>query len=453
MKKSKLILAGILAVSMSLSFAGCKSKDKENDDDERTKTEEKDKDSDEDGEEDSKEKSEKHAATLDISSCLIVTFNGYDGMGVAECYLDDELVNKIKSDLEEKLSKEDSDSKNDDDDDSDEESDKKSKKKKKSEETEASKANVNLTPYFRSLSFEITPNTDLKNGDEVTIKVIVDESIAGQYDIGLESTEIKKTVTGLKTIQSVDPFEGLSVKFSGSEEEPQIIIDNSGCSDFVRNFVVYEYPNQSIYANGENLTITAYWGSNFTRDDQDIYTLSVTTKDYPISGLNSFPKTSDGLDLSGLSQSILDSTNGFITDYLYNYLPSRDYSDFNFNDIRLRNNDIEVSNFTCVIEKSYFAQPKENTDNHSHLILLCHVNYDVASKDGATSTHVDTYIAGVGYNFVIDPSGVIISNGDFGVCNSNDRSFLLSDMTFEAAYNTFVSPYSQEYVVNELPSA
>ena len=90
--------------------------------------------------------------------------------------------------------------------------------------------------------------------------------------------------------------------FLGSEEEATVVINNSGCSDFVRNFVTYLYDSNGVYSNGDTLTVYAIWGDNFTADDRDVYVFTTDSKEYEISGLIYFPKTKDIVANSTLMQ-------------------------------------------------------------------------------------------------------------------------------------------------------
>lgn len=66
-----------------------------------------------------------------------------------------------------------------------------------------------------AVSYEISQKENLSNGDEVTVKSVVDNESVGNYKIKFTSGEKKYTVEGLKEIEQADLFEDMEVEFQG----------------------------------------------------------------------------------------------------------------------------------------------------------------------------------------------------------------------------------------------
>lgn len=66
-----------------------------------------------------------------------------------------------------------------------------------------------------AVAYEISPNENLSNGDEVIVKAVIDDEVADEYNIKFVADEKKFVVSGLKDVEVVDLFENIDVDFQG----------------------------------------------------------------------------------------------------------------------------------------------------------------------------------------------------------------------------------------------
>ncbi len=72
-----------------------------------------------------------------------------------------------------------------------------------------------LEELIRMIELEICPNEDLSNGDEITVDIYYDNEIAKKQKIRFTGESIKQKVEDPSPILEIDPFENLTVSFSG----------------------------------------------------------------------------------------------------------------------------------------------------------------------------------------------------------------------------------------------
>lgn len=432
MKKRLLGIVWLLLIA-ALVLVGCESDDDDDDDDRRgsnTITE-----AAENKDEPTKAAEPTKAPTkpvlnIDVSSAAKMEYSGFNGMGVANCSIDYETLYSLQREVSAKLTEQ------------------QGSNAKDSEENYNLDVtgSVDVSRLFSSISFLATPEQDLSNGDTITVKVLYNESEAAKLGLAIEKPEFTQIVSGLKVLKSIDAFDGFTVHFSGSEEKAQIILDNSGCSDFVRNYVLFDYDrNQTVYRNGEKFTVKAYWGDNL-RNGDDVYVLASETKEFTIDGLNMYPTKPEGLDIQPIVKNAWDEISGAVSEYLFVKLSSSSYNRYEFNGDAYWGDKISISNYNIRCEKVFFMTPKENRDVHSKIVLVFHLQYDVAGK-----THVDTYHAGMCSEFELDSQGNIVSKGNTSFVLNGWGDDARNDRDYVTAYNRYIEPFNKDYLVNEIP--
>lgn len=389
--------------------------------------------------EDSSKSKEPKKQKVDITECVSVSAKGYEGMGVVTCQADSSAIKKhLNQTMKEIYGEE--------------------------VEEETKKA---FSKLESSISFIATPCTELKNGDQVTVSVIYDEKCAKDCKVNFSPESFQYTVSGLEVVQLVDAFEGFKVTFAGLEEEPQIILDNSGCSDFVKNYVVFNVDETSIPVNNEGnpicrngaeIKVCAEFGTNLPADMSAIYMLTSPSKSFTISGLTMYPTSIDHLDVKEIVRAAKEKGVGFATNYLYN---DADYPRFNGSD-NFDGDTTEYTGFSIACEKMYFVSPKSNTEGKSGIVLLFHLSYHVKGIRNGTQlwgeyieADVDTYFAAGSFRFTSDEQQTqLLSTGEpIMIGDSDDEEMLCNNHTLEAGYNALIAPYSENYVVSEMDIA
>lgn len=127
-----------------------------------------------------------------------------------------------------------------------------------------------------AVSFELSPKENLSNGDEVTVKAVVDNDTAKEYDLALKGGEKKFTVEGLQEPQELDLFENIDVQFNGIA--PYITASVNGGSVGVD--VDYSIDKAADLSPGDTVTVTAAY------DEESLiqkgYLVNADTKEYVV---------------------------------------------------------------------------------------------------------------------------------------------------------------------------
>ena len=143
-----------------------------------------------------------------------------------------------------------------------------------------------------AVEYNISPSENLSNGDEVVLTIDVDNSALEDYDFKLKGGEKKITVSGLDEVETFDPFENVTVNFSGMSPNGEASINKSGSSAGID--LSYTLDKSSGLKNGDEVTVSvsAY-------DDTDIEeyceskgkAISATEKTFTVEGLASYAQT------------------------------------------------------------------------------------------------------------------------------------------------------------------
>lgn len=106
-----------------------------------------------------------------------------------------------------------------------------------------------------AVSYEVLPNNNLSNGDEVTVKVHIDEAELEEYQLKLIGSEKKFVVEGLPEIQQVDLFDYANVSFMGASPFATAnFLYESGDKYGIIRYVLDKDTNLAI---GDVITVTA----------------------------------------------------------------------------------------------------------------------------------------------------------------------------------------------------
>lgn len=367
----------------------------------------------------SKKSKEKDKQEVDITECVSVSARGYDGMGVVNCQKDSAAINIILKDVMKEQYGDEVDS-------------------------ETKKA---FNKLEESISFQAEPSGELSNGDEVTIKITCNSKYADTCGVKLSPSSFKYTVNGLDTIQKIDAFDGLQVSFSGTEQDTEVIIDNTGCSDFVRNYVnFYVDDEQEAYKNGESYVVRAELGDNLPKEYDGLYMLSEKYHSFTVDGLDMYPTFIDNLDVTEVVKATYDKGISHVsqvlnTDHAVYYMDNGSYGPGR-----------TISDFSFVCEKIYYLQPKANMKGTCGIIILTHLTYTMSNSKNSDS--IDTYVASGSFSFTCDSTQTILKSvGEPVFLRDDITSYILNNHSYEEGYNAFIPYYADNYVINELNPA
>lgn len=162
--------------------------------------------------------------------------------------------------------------------------------------------------FFDSISFELSAEDNISNGDKITATAIYDEEAAKSLDIKFSKDSFSITVSGLENGIEADLFENVEIEFSGiSPYGSATVYNNSG--DEERKGITYAIDSETDLKNGDTVTVTATLPS-----DSKIIPKNIT-KTYTVEGLSEYITNE-------LTEIQKEELNNEIMDYVDSYVAS-----------------------------------------------------------------------------------------------------------------------------------
>lgn len=139
------------------------------------------------------------------------------------------------------------------------------------------KINTDALSEYEKSWFYITSDdsysNDLSNGDTVTVEAecymyledgyFTYEDKYYTYDENAMSKEF--TVEGLKELETIDPFEGVEITYSGVAPDLDVSVNTDNCSEIIRNYIYFDIDDRYGLGIGDTFTVTAtvdYWSED-----------------------------------------------------------------------------------------------------------------------------------------------------------------------------------------------
>lgn len=138
-----------------------------------------------------------------------------------------------------------------------------------------------ISDYYEmadSLDYDLDKTSGLSNGDTVTVSFEYDNEAAAKFKIEYVGEPTEYTVEGLKETKKIDPFEGVTVEFSGTSPNVYAKVVNNS-TDEVYEHIYYDLSKSYDIAIGDTITVTV--GNDpeyFVEDYGCVFT--TTSKDF-----------------------------------------------------------------------------------------------------------------------------------------------------------------------------
>ena len=197
---------------------------------------------------------------------------------------------------------------------------------------------INVASFLRTVYIDLEDPTQagtLKNGDSVTLKINYDENLAKTAKLKLTDTEVTQTVSGLTVLTQVNPFDKVTVKFSGYSPDAgaEITADNVPAP-----FSPYDFKldKTSGIKEGDTVTVTCTLSESVAEEKG--YTLTETSKTFTAENLDKYILT-----MADISQSFMDKMKQDASDVLESYL-AKNYI-----------NDDKMSSAATISERQYLG--------------------------------------------------------------------------------------------------
>lgn len=190
---------------------------------------------------------------VDVTSGLVLEFNGYDGYGTASIMGSYPWISELT------MIKPDS-----------------------------KPAKVPSYSILESaVKYTIEPDEGLKNGDTVTVTAEINEDIIADYDFKLVGEPQTYTVSGLDEVKEFDPFEGITVTFEGIAPNASAVVKDIPGDMSLK----YVFDKSSGLSNGDTVTLSV---ETYSGTELEQYCLSygkvptASSKTYTVEGLASY---------------------------------------------------------------------------------------------------------------------------------------------------------------------
>lgn len=148
---------------------------------------------------------------------------------------------------------------------------------------------------FDAVEFSYEPSEWLSNGDTVTVTVDVDKDVFDEYKLKLESETAAFPVKDLEELQEFDPFENVTVTFSGYVPNGTARIKTTSSKTGLS--LDYDLDVDSGLSNGDTVTVTLL--SYYTEEELEEYCLkhglipTATEQTYTVEELTSYAASLD----------------------------------------------------------------------------------------------------------------------------------------------------------------
>ncbi|MCH5267311.1 MAG: zinc-ribbon domain-containing protein [Lachnospiraceae bacterium] len=178
---------------------------------------------------------------------------------------------------------------------------------------------------------KLDKESELKNGDTVTVTFKYDNEDAKDFGIKFKGEKKEFKVSDLEEVKKVNPFDYLEVTFEGISPSGNINLKKKDSGEKVMETVNFEAEPSYNLRLGDKVTVTAKtWG-----DEQQLRTsygsiLSETTKEFTVEGLADYISDASELEKDDLFAKLKTQTETVLNAYFAGEQSSISQSDFKY---------------------------------------------------------------------------------------------------------------------------
>ncbi|MCR5690795.1 MAG: zinc ribbon domain-containing protein [Eubacterium sp.] len=247
-----------------------------------------------------------HKKKIDLSEYTTVTFEGYNGYGTADVDLDEDAIATIL--LDEKGIKIE-DYKN---------------------VFSALSDTEDLLPIYsamEALDCSIDKTENLKNGDTVTVTYTFNNDLAKKCGVKFTPETYTQTVSGLEEVKTVDPFEGVTLEYSGTSPD----VSASVKTDSNPYDLYYQVEPSYGIKKGDKVTVSISYDEDNKKSLMENHgiILSSNTKEFTVDEVDSYVTTKADIT-DDLLDKMKKQTQDVITAYKAKYKSNFSISDVKY---------------------------------------------------------------------------------------------------------------------------
>lgn len=305
--------------------------------------------------------------------------------------------------------------------------------------------------FTNRINFEVKNNENLENGDELEIKVIINEAYLQENGLALASDTVKVKVEGLKDAEELDAFKDIKIDISGMSPNLSLSISNNSEDEFLKT-VQYKASKTSGIANGETITITAIKWDEELADEKNV-TLKETKMEYTVSGQSAYIFTKSEITdavknelktifVSKATSKANEKSDYYSTNFKYQLYNNTDYkysgiSDNMYGDAM--NKDLTIGTPEVV---SMYLLTKKDGSNANYINTITAI-IKVPAKSARTGATYNWYITIDAANVSLKQDGTVSDNTNYiiNVEDGNDE---------EKAYQSYINAYKNKYNVEKI---
>lgn len=289
-----------------------------------------------------------------------------------------------------------------------------------------------------AVSYEVYPNENLSNGDEVTVKDTVDNESVEEYKIQFTGSEKKFIVEGLKELEEIDLFENVDVEFQGIAPYVKASVRNEGSNP--AGSVQYSIDKSENLTVGDTVTMTAEYDEQ--RFLENGYLAGESTKEFVVPECDRYVT-----ELSQVPADMMDKMKkqaedvvkaqheGAVTgmEFLGNYFLTLKSG--------MSDSDYNVIYLVYKIERT----AADNADETLSYYIFVRFENLLLLKDGTCSVDLSNYEVPKGSAFTKSiSSGDIFWRGDYYYCGFEDL-----DTMFNKCVTKNIEKFEYESTVKE----
>lgn len=237
-------------------------------------------------------------------------------------------------------------------------------------------------------------STQLSNGDEITFAWNDDDilEVEEYFNYKFKYSDITVEVSGLEELQNFDPFDGVSLIYTGFSPNGNAEVQKSANSG-VYQYISYNMDKSSGLSNGDVITVTASYGygsdlADYTAENFGMLP-SQLTKEYTVEGLGYYASK-----LSDIPEETLAAMQQQGVDILTASAASWDEH-------------VSLSGISYIGSYLLVAKDSSTSWDKNEVVLVFKVTTNVDCDDPDTHDMFSYYYALSFYDIVVLPDGVV----------------------------------------------
>lgn len=292
-----------------------------------------------------------HKTTIDLNEYITVEFSGYDSLGTASVTFD-EIA--FAADVKKKA------------------------KGLDSTDSVDSLSDIDLDTIMsgikdvgsfymirEGISWDLSQTEKLSNGDKVTLSFDFDNDSVSKYKIRFTGDEKEFSVSGLSSVNVIDPFKDITVEFNGiSPDASAEVVNNSG--DEILQSLNYYLSETDGIAKGDTITVTVDSDEEYLLEEYGSV-LESTSKEFICEAVDEYAAS-----LADIDEFTMNSMKNQTKDVISSYFAS---------------NNSELKKGKLTYEGCYFLTRKESDGWSDTNIIYVVYSTTVKSKTKSFRSH------------------------------------------------------------------